>query len=181
MSHSGCLWQIEWHSELDSTMVRAGELAEQGAPSGTVVVADYQRAGRGTRGRTWIAPPRTCLMFTVLGRPRLAVTDLELLPLRVAECVATALRTQLGVDCLVKHPNDVVIDGKKLCGILCSSRVAGDEVQWVLSGIGLNTTMATAELPTVDATSLAILGGRVPPHEQLLEMLLDELVWLVEV
>jgi BirA family biotin operon repressor/biotin-[acetyl-CoA-carboxylase] ligase len=159
-------------------MARATALAEQGAPSGLVIVADFQSSGRGTRGRTWQAPPGTCLMFTVLGRPALPAPALSDLPMRVAEAIGTALDRRFRLACTIKPPNDLLVNGRKLCGVLCTSRVVGEDVRWVLAGIGLNTCMQPAQLPVETATSLLIEGVEPPPHAVLLEWLLDELAFL---
>jgi len=71
-----------------------------------------------------------------------------------------------------------MVGGRKLCGVLCTSRVIGDDVQWVLVGIGLNTRMTAAQLPLASATSLAVEGCEVPSHDQLLEWLLEEITFL---
>ena len=162
-------------------MLRADALAASGAPDGMVVVSDFQSAGRGTRGRAWLAPPGSCLMFTVVCRPQIAPATLETLPRRVSETLAAALRADLGLACAVKAPNDVVVGARKLCGVLCTSRLVGERVAWVLVGIGLNTTMRIDELPLPTATSLAIEGVAVPSHGALLESLLRRLEWLREV
>lgn len=159
-------------------MTRATFLAERGAVDGTVVVADYQAAGRGTHGRIWSAPPGTCLMFTVIGRPELEPPELSELPLRVGNAVATMLYDYAGVRCNVEPPNDVMVNGRKICGILCSSRVQGGEVEWVLCGIGLNTNMTTEQLPVDEATSVLIETGRCTGHSGLLEQLLSRLRFL---
>jgi BirA family transcriptional regulator, biotin operon repressor / biotin---[acetyl-CoA-carboxylase] ligase len=172
-------WRIEHHVALPSTMDRARDLAEAGAPAGTVVVADFQTAGRGTHGRVWLAPPGSCLMFTLVARPALTPAELEHLPLRVSESLARALRDCLGVPCLVKEPNDILLAGRKLCGVLCTSHIVGEDVRWVLSGIGLNTHMTREQLPLATATSLATEGVVVPPHQELLPALLESLVWLL--
>jgi BirA family biotin operon repressor/biotin-[acetyl-CoA-carboxylase] ligase len=181
VSDSEVSWSIEWHACLDSTMDRAAELAERGAAVGTVVVADYQRAGRGTHGRSWLAPPGTCLMFTMLLRPSVAPEALTAMPTRIGQSIADALNATFGLGCTVKHPNDILSTGKKLCGVLCTSRVVGDRVAWLLCGVGLNTFMTHAALPHAEATSLALEGARVPPHPELLTVLLAGLEWLRDV
>jgi BirA family biotin operon repressor/biotin-[acetyl-CoA-carboxylase] ligase len=172
-------WQIEWHAELPSTMTRARELAEAGAPSGTVVVADYQTDGRGTHGRTWLAPPGTCLMFTLIARPSLPVDELTSIPFRVSESIASVLRDSFDLDCTVKPPNDIMAGGRKLCGVLCTSHLVGDRLVWLLVGIGLNTRMTSAQLPLDTATSLRIEGVTVPAHDTLMGQILDRLDWLL--
>ncbi|HEX5164465.1 MAG TPA: biotin--[acetyl-CoA-carboxylase] ligase [Thermomicrobiales bacterium] len=173
-------WQIEWHAELPSTMTRARDLAESDAPAGTVVVADYQSEGRGTHGRIWLAPPDGCLMFTLIARPAIPIETLSDVPLRVSESVADCLRAAYGVECEVKPPNDITIGGKKLAGVLCTSRLVGERLAWLLVGIGLNTRMSVMERPFETATSLAIEGVAVTSHNDLLLRILDSLGWLLE-
>ena len=173
-------WQVEWHASIDSTMTRATELAASGAPAGTVVVADFQRQGRGTHGREWLAPAGTCLMFTVIARPNIVPAKLEPLPALIAERLADALARETGLTVDVKQPNDIMVSGKKLCGILCSSRVIGERVEWVLCGVGLNTHMDLLQLPLASATSLRCERvDPVPEHADLLTPLLKALDWLV--
>lgn len=172
--------RIEWHAELPSTMERARELAGHGGPAGTTVVADFQSAGRGTRGRAWSAPPGTCLMFTVVARPAIAPEELAELPGRVSEAIAGYLRATLGLECSVKPPNDVVVGGRKLCGVLCTSKIVGDCVEYVLCGIGLNTHMTREQLPLETATSLHIELGDCPEHDVLLDGLLDGLTGVLQ-
>lgn len=174
---AGDYWCVEWHSELPSTMTRAEQVAPDAA-SGSVIVADFQSRGRGTRGRVWQAPVGTCLMFTIISRAPIAVDVLESLPCRVSIDIASALYDDFGLDCDVKEPNDIVARGRKLCGVLCASHVIGREVAWVLCGIGLNTTMTLAQLPRHDATSLQLEGITPPRHDLLLERLLMRLTWL---
>lgn len=173
-------WRIEWHQRLPSTMDRAAQLAAACEPAGTVVVAGYQSQGRGTRGRTWLAPPNACLMFSFILRPTVSPDRLTLLPGLVAERLVSLLQEQFGLDAQVKAPNDVLVGGKKVCGILCTSRVQGETVEWVICGVGLNTTMSESELPISNATSLALEGVDVPPHQELLTTMLESLRPLLE-
>jgi BirA family biotin operon repressor/biotin-[acetyl-CoA-carboxylase] ligase len=124
----GSPWRIEWHAELPSTMTRARELAESGAPAGAVVVTDYQSEGRGTHGRIWLASPGSCLMFTLLVRPKISPSTLIDIPLRISESIAECLRDGYGLACEVKPPNDIMAGGKKLCGVLCTSHLVADRV-----------------------------------------------------
>jgi BirA family biotin operon repressor/biotin-[acetyl-CoA-carboxylase] ligase len=159
-------------------MDRAAELAEGGADAGIVVVADYQRAGRGTHGRSWLAPPGACLMFTILLRPSVTPDALSVMPAHIGQSIADALNVMFGLDCTLKHPNDIVCGGRKLCGVLCTTRVVGEHVAWLLCGVGLNTFMTHDALPHAHATSLVLEGARVPPHAEMLAALLERLEWL---
>ncbi|MBS1886599.1 MAG: biotin--[acetyl-CoA-carboxylase] ligase [Actinobacteria bacterium] len=126
-----------------STNTVARELAATGAPHGTVVTAAEQTAGRGRQGRTWTAPPGAALLYSAVLRPlepRHAVLPLAV-SLAVCE-VAEQLRP--GIECKVKWPNDVHLDGRKLAGILIESR---PQDGWAVIGVGLNLTIAADEFP----------------------------------
>jgi BirA family biotin operon repressor/biotin-[acetyl-CoA-carboxylase] ligase len=126
-----------------STNTIARELAEAGAPNGTVVTADEQTAGRGRQGRTWTAPPGSALLFSAIVRP--LGKRHPLLPLAVPLAVCeVAERLRPGVECKVKWPNDVHLDGRKLAGILIEAR---PQEEWAVLGIGLNLTIAEDEFP----------------------------------
>lgn len=160
-------------------MERASNLATEGAAAGLVVAADYQSSGRGTHGRTWLAPPGACLMFTLLLRPNIEVARLTDLPHRIATTISTMLREEHGLNSEVKLPNDILVNGRKICGVLCTSRVTGERLDWLLVGIGLNTRMSLAELPLPTATSMVIEKGTdIPSKEALLDSVLVRLGWL---
>ncbi len=126
-----------------STNAVARELAAAGAPHGTVVTAGEQTAGRGRQGRTWTAPPDSALLYSAVLRPleeRHSVLPLAV-PLAVCD-VAERLRP--GIECQVKWPNDVHLDGRKLAGILIEAR---PQDGWAVLGVGLNLTIAPEEFP----------------------------------
>jgi BirA family transcriptional regulator, biotin operon repressor / biotin---[acetyl-CoA-carboxylase] ligase len=138
----------------DSTNERAKELAEGGAPHGTLVTADEQTAGRGRQGRSWSAPPRSSLLLSLI------VRGLEqrhaLLPLAAAVAVCEALPD---LDCRIKWPNDVWIERRKVSGILLEGR---PQEGWAVVGIGLNVNVRVEDLPEElreTATSTAIASG----------------------
>lgn len=127
----------------DSTNTRARELAATGAPHGTVVTAAEQTAGRGRQGRTWTAPAGGALLYSAVLRP-LDERHL-LLPLAVPLAVCDAAEDlRAGVECGVKWPNDVQIEGRKLAGVLIEARPLDG---WAVVGVGLNLTIAAAEFP----------------------------------
>jgi BirA family biotin operon repressor/biotin-[acetyl-CoA-carboxylase] ligase len=130
-------------ASVGSTNTIARELAAAGAPDGTVVTADEQTAGRGRQGRTWTAPPGSALLYSAVLRPlepRHSVLPLAV-PLAVCE---TAERLRPGIDCKVKWPNDIHLDGRKLAGILIEAR---PQDGWAVLGIGLNLTIAETDFP----------------------------------
>lgn len=125
----------------DSTNDRARELAIDGAPSGTVVTADEQSAGRGRHGRRWSAPAGSALLYSAILRP----LDLRhlLLPLAVPVAVAEACEGVGGLECQIKWPNDVWVEERKLAGILIEARPP----EWAVIGIGVNVAIAEDEFP----------------------------------
>ena len=143
--------------ETTSTNDRARALAAAGAPHGTLVSAGAQRAGRGRQGRTWAAPPGRALLLSLV----LRAYD-PLLPLRAGLAVADLA----GAAALVKWPNDVLVDGRKLAGVLVEARLQDG---WAVLGIGVNVAVELADLPPDVAARAATLGR--PPEA--LEATLD--------
>jgi BirA family biotin operon repressor/biotin-[acetyl-CoA-carboxylase] ligase len=149
----------------DSTNARARELVEAGAPGGTVVTATEQTAGRGRQGRTWTAPPSKALLYSAVLRP-LDERHL-LLPLSVPLAVCEAAEElQPGIECQVKWPNDVWVEGRKLAGVLIEAK---PQDGWAVIGVGLNLSIAPDEFPPeLRDTAISILsaleGGRESPR-----------------
>jgi BirA family biotin operon repressor/biotin-[acetyl-CoA-carboxylase] ligase len=159
---------------VDSTQRVAFALAEQGAADGTVVVASSQHAGRGRRGRAWVDEPGASLLFSMLVRPRLAPTHWPLLSLMTAVAVAHALDRVAGLSARLKWPNDILVDGRKVAGILLESRFTGKPV--VIIGVGIN--LAQERFPAdlqARATSVRQATGRLVEPDRLLSVVLDEL------
>ena len=127
----------------DSTNTRARELAAAGAPHGTVVTANEQSAGRGRQGRTWTAPPGKALLYSAIVRP--LEEHHVMLPLAVPLAVCEAAeQLQPGLECKVKWPNDVHVEGRKLAGVLIEAR---PQDGWAVLGVGLNLTITPEEFP----------------------------------
>jgi BirA family biotin operon repressor/biotin-[acetyl-CoA-carboxylase] ligase len=161
-------------ARVDSTQSVAFELAEHGAADRTVVVADEQSAGRGRRGRRWRAPAGTSLLVSILVRSRLPRTQLATLSPTAAVATAEALRRVAPVAARLKWPNDVLIGGKKIAGILLESRLEGAAPVTVL-GIGIN--LGQREFPPElagSATSIALETGQPVDRDAMLAMLLEE-------
>jgi BirA family biotin operon repressor/biotin-[acetyl-CoA-carboxylase] ligase len=143
----------------DSTNTRARELAARGAVHGTLVTASEQTAGRGRQGRTWVAPPGSSLLCSLVIRdpPRL---------LSLAAGVAVA--EVAGPEAMVKWPNDVLLDGRKLAGILVEGR---PQEGWAVLGIGVNVALDVSELPLELQETVATLGRSVAEVEDVLATL----------
>lgn len=166
--------------EVSSTNTIAHAFGQQGAAEGTLVVADAQRAGRGQAGRVWISPAERNLYASLILRPAVTPAQAPLLSLLAAVALVDTLR-QEGVSCGIKWPNDVLIDDRKVAGILTEMETDGERVRFVVVGIGVNVNMTAAELarelgpiaPT--ATSLQYVLGREIGRERLLAALLSQL------
>jgi BirA family transcriptional regulator, biotin operon repressor / biotin---[acetyl-CoA-carboxylase] ligase len=140
---------------------------------GTVAVADEQTEGRGRLGRSWIAAPRTSVLCSVLLRPPVTPARLPELSLVAGRACAAAIARATGLVPEIKFPNDVLVRGRKVAGVLAEAR-GGD----VLLGVGINANASREQLPTdtaLSATSLRIETGRPVDRAELLVTLLDEL------
>ncbi len=138
----------------DSTNTRARELAARGAPHGTLVTAAEQTAGRGRQGRTWAAPAGRALLCTVLIRE-----PTRLLPLAVGVAVADTV----GADARLKWPNDVLLHGRKVAGILVEGR---PQERWAVAGIGVNVALRESDIPPELRDRAATMGldpGAIEP------------------
>ena len=156
--------------QLDSTNAEALRLAGAHEPEGLVVVADAQTAGRGRLGRTWWAEPGTALLASWLLRPALEPEQRPLLSLVAGVAAARAASVAGGVDVRLKWPNDLLLEGRKLGGILAESDASGA----VVIGLGLNVRQeAFPDDLRATATSLAAGGGRVPERAWLLSATLS--------
>jgi BirA family biotin operon repressor/biotin-[acetyl-CoA-carboxylase] ligase len=154
--------------ETDSTNREALDAARAGAADGLVVVADHQKAGRGRLGRTWSAPPGASLLVSVLLRPGLAVEDRHLVVMAAAVAMAEAVAATAGVDATLKWPNDLLVDDRKLAGILAEA--AGDAV---VVGIGVNVEWPEIPDELVGiATACNLEGGRPTTRDELLDAFL---------
>lgn len=161
----------------DSTNTRAKELVVAGAPRGTVITAAEQSAGRGRQGRTWTAPPDAALLYSAILRP-LDERHL-LLPLSVPVAVCEAAEeVEPGIECRIKWPNDVWVDGRKLAGVLIEAK---PQDGWAVIGVGLNVSVETDGFPPElrdRATSLGRgSGGPMSPEQgrERLALMLDAL------
>ena len=169
-------WRVEVVERAGSTNALVAERARAGEPAGLVVVAEEQTAGRGRLGRSWVSPPRAGLTLSVLVRPELPPARWPWLPLVTGLAVATALRERAELDARLKWPNDVLVDGRKVCGVLAEVPVTGAAVL----GIGLNVTTRASELPHDGATSLRLAGASTTDRATVLRAVLRSLAHVLE-
>lgn len=161
--------QIIYYETIDSTNIEADRLARQGAEHGTVVVAKEQTAGKGRRGRTWASPAGDNIYMSVLLRPNLVPDKAPMLTLVMAYSIAKVIKKQ-GIDEIqIKWPNDLILCGKKVCGILTEMKLDGYQIGHVIVGVGINVN--TVDFPEElqdKATSLDL------KNESLLEDILTQ-------
>lgn len=169
---------IAYFNETDSTNLRAKDLAEQGAPEGTVVIAESQTEGRGRRGRAWFSPPGEGIYVSVILRPELAANEVARLTLLTAVAVAETLLSLTPLGVRIKWPNDIMLQRKKLAGILTQVSTELDTVDYVVVGLGLNVNTPLSGFPRSlrdKATSIRIETGEPFPRIGLLRLYLERL------
>ncbi len=162
-------------TEINSTNLWAKRLARSGAPEGTVTIAETQSSGRGRLGRRWHSP-RGGIWFSVVLRPKIGTSRVSQLTLMAALSVIQALHDLYSLEAEAKWPNDVLVKGRKICGILGEASSEANNVSFVIIGIGLNANFqvdkALPESIAASATSLETETGHKIGLEQLLAALL---------
>jgi len=169
---------LHLHDLLDSTQRAAVELAAAGAQEGTTVIADGQTAGVGRGGRAWHSPRGMGVWLSLVLRPRLEPRAAGLISVWAAVSVAEVLEAVGLARVGIKWPNDVLVGGKKVCGVLTQSSVRGRGFEYAVVGIGLNTSQGADDFPPElqgKATSVALELGRRPDRSALAAALLNEL------
>ncbi len=171
-------WRLEVVEETTSSNAEVAERFRSGEREGLVLVAEHQSAGRGRLGRDWVSPARSALTVSFLLVPEdVPAQRWPWLPLLTGIAAAGAVRRATGVDVELKWPNDVLVDGHKLGGILLE-RVeppGGTGSAGAVVGIGINCTQSQDELPIPTATSLALVTGGTVDRSELLTALMEEL------
>jgi BirA family biotin operon repressor/biotin-[acetyl-CoA-carboxylase] ligase len=166
---------FRYHDEIESTNLEAKTLALKGAPEGTVVVAEAQSAGRGRLGRRWTSPAGKGLLFSVILRPKLPMSEAHMLTIVAATAAAEAIEKHVPARAAIKWPNDLFIGDRKVGGILMEVSGEQDDVDWVVLGMGLNVNTEFSELPVAlrrTATSLKIASGETVDRSDVLATLL---------
>ena len=151
---------VHFAREIDSTNLWIKRLAKEGAPEGTLALAEFQSAGRGRLGRSWEVPEGTSVMMSILLRPKFEPQYAPTLTLVMGMAVAKAVKS-LGFDVSIKWPNDVVVSHKKICGILTEMGVRDGKIDYAVIGVGINVNIKEFPEEMVDkATSLYLESGK---------------------
>lgn len=154
--------EIVCYEMVDSTNNVAKTAAEQGGLHGTLFLAEQQSSGKGRRGRSWVSPPGTGIWMTILLRPQLEPSQASMLTLVAALSISRAIEKETGLRAQIKWPNDVVVNGKKVCGILTEMSAEMEWIHYVVIGIGTNANLEKFPKELQEkATSLRIEGGKV--------------------
>jgi BirA family transcriptional regulator, biotin operon repressor / biotin---[acetyl-CoA-carboxylase] ligase len=165
--------KIHYFPAISSTMDAARELAKKGAKEGTIVIAEAQTRGRGRLSREWLSPEGG-IYFTLILRPRISPAYAPRINLMVAVAVAATIRKLLGLKAELKWPNDVLIEGRKVCGILAEIDAETDVINFVNVGIGINANTSIPQFEKT-ATSLKDVLGREISRKDFLRSLLVEI------
>lgn len=167
--------EIFYFPVIDSTNTKAKQLAEEGHPTGTLVVADKQESGKGRRGRSWDSPSGVGIFMTLMLKPEIHPDNASMLTLVTALAVSKAISVQTGRPTGIKWPNDIVMNGRKICGILTEMSAQFDYINHIVIGIGINVHNETfPEEISHMATSLLMETGEHFNRAALIEEILEQ-------
>ncbi len=170
---------IKHHAQVGSTNTILKELAEDGAPEGTVALAEEQKQGKGRLGRSWASPFAKGLWLSILLRPAVAPQEAQNLTLLSATATAKAIaKTAPPLQPGIKWPNDLLLKGRKCCGILTELKAEADLLHYIIIGVGINVNADKKDFPEElreSATSLSLESGGVVPRVKLCSAVLQEL------
>ena len=166
--------EVIYYDETDSTNIQAKYEGERGKGHGTLVVADRQSAGKGRRGRSWESPGGMCIYMTILLRPEFPPVKAPMLTLVMALSVAEAIRAKTGMQTEIKWPNDIVLNKKKICGILTEMSTEIEYINYVVTGVGINVNQDSfSEAIRQTATSIFIEGGQRIRRSELIAAVME--------
>jgi BirA family biotin operon repressor/biotin-[acetyl-CoA-carboxylase] ligase len=165
---------VEYYDTIDSTNIRAKRLAEEGADTGTLVVADCQNSGRGRRGRVWVSPAGKNIFMSLILRPDILPSQASMLTLVSALAILKGVKKATGLQTAIKWPNDIIAHGKKMCGILTEMSAELEGVHYVVVGIGINVNMESfPEEVSQIATSLLLETGVITRRSHLIASIMQ--------
>ncbi len=168
-------FKIEKHKLVSSTNALALRQTEEGAAEGLVLVADYQEKGRGKLGRKWVSPPGKNLLFSLLIRPPIRAHRAPLLTQTACRSVAQVLKRDYGIGSTFKRPNDVMVEGKKICGVLIeASSGSNGHLHGAVIGVGLNVNADSKDL-VPEAISMREITKKAHSRTKILRQLLTQL------
>jgi BirA family biotin operon repressor/biotin-[acetyl-CoA-carboxylase] ligase len=164
--------------ETESTNLVAREFAQTGAPEGTLVVAESQTGGRGRQGRSWFSPKGENLYLSIILRPGISLLESSQVTFLISVALTQVIREKLGLDALIKWPNDIYIKRKKVAGILLETENVGTKLRYLIAGVGINVNTPADGFPpqiSTRATSLSIESQKRHLRPQVLAWFLNAL------
>ncbi|MCH5585472.1 biotin--[acetyl-CoA-carboxylase] ligase [Shimazuella sp. AN120528] len=170
--------QIRYEPVTKSTQILAHQWARAGAPEGSLVIADEQKDGKGRLGRVWYSPPKTGVWMSLVLRPSIPIQQASHLTLLASVGVSMAIMNQTNLPIQIKWPNDLLLHGKKICGILTELRGDQDKIDYVVLGMGINVNQQAEHFPSElreVATSLAVEGNHILSRASLIAEVMKEL------
>ena len=159
---------IQYFPEVDSTNIYAKRVGDEPGGHGTLIVSDKQTAGKGRRGRVWESPSGSSIYMSLLLKPDIRPDQASMLTLVMAQSVAKAMRKMANVDAKIKWPNDIVLNGKKVCGMLTEMTMEMDYIQSVVIGVGINVNTKHFPKELSHATSLYLETGNIVKRSELI-------------
>jgi BirA family biotin operon repressor/biotin-[acetyl-CoA-carboxylase] ligase len=169
---------VKLYDEIDSTQNAALELVRTGAPEGTLVIAEQQTSGRGRMGRPWHSPHGKGIWMSLILKPEIPLAYTPQLTLLVAVALSRAIKYETGASAGIKWPNDLLIGGRKVSGILLETHAEGERLQHLVAGVGISVNLAQQDFPEElhsRATSLLIETGKVTDREALICAFLEQM------
>jgi len=162
--------KIHYFESIDSTNNSAKKMAEEGAEHGTLLVADEQTSGRGRRGHAWASPKGSSIYMSLILKPEIEPNNASMLTLVMALAVVKGIKDSTGLETQIKWPNDIVIDGKKVCGILTEMSTQIECINYIVIGAGINVQNETFPKEVEDiASSLYLKSGKKQNRASLIE------------
>ncbi len=156
---------IVYYRTINSTNTKAKELAAGGAPEGTLVVAEQQVQGRGRKGRTWFSPPQGGIYISLIAKPNISPGEAPKITMLTGVAVAEALQKLTPCNINIKWPNDILVNSKKIAGILTEMSTEMDAIEYIVVGLGMNITTARFPDDIKDkATSILLETGKYLPR-----------------
>ncbi|MCF6093351.1 biotin--[acetyl-CoA-carboxylase] ligase [Microaerobacter geothermalis] len=169
--------KVAYFHQVDSTQFKAQHLAKEGAPSGTVVIADEQLGGKGRLGRAWQSPPGSGIWMSLILRPPISLFQAPQFTLLTSVAVIKGIRKIYPIlDPVIKWPNDILVNRKKVCGILTELNAEADKINYLIIGIGINVNQKESDFISEikdKATSLYITSGQRISRSKLVQAILE--------
>lgn len=160
---------LEYHGVIDSTNIRAKALAKEGATCGSLIIADKQTQGKGRLGKVWNSPKDASISMSMLLRPQIEPDKVSAITLVAGISISEAISHTTGLEAKIKWPNDIVINAKKVCGILTEMHTSQGQVGYVVVGVGVNVNIDHFDEQLPYATSLKLEAQRIFDREMIIQ------------